>query len=158
MRNVAIVVLMFAVAGCATGQHGQAVRTELRKTEDSVAVTTTRDAIVVSVTSKSGIGGATLVRLGEAWPTSIMIRLKLNNLESFGMSNGDIRFNTSIRSPGRMPYWKVGRNEKQSAPPDGTLEVLIRRADEWFDISVPSEMTKGNPERIDFGWINEFRG
>jgi hypothetical protein len=158
MRNVAIVVLMLAVAGCASAPRGQAIKTQLKKTEDSVAVTTTRDATVVSVTSKSGIGGATLVRLGETWPTRIVIRLKLNNLESFGMSNGDIRFNTSIRSPGRMPYWKIGRNEKQSDAPDGTLEVPIRRADESFEIAVPSEMTKGNPAKIDFGWINEFRG
>ncbi len=157
MRNVAIVVLMLAVAGCATGPHGQ-VKTQLKKTEDSIAVTTRRDAIVVSVTSKSGIGGATLVRPGETWPTKIVIRLKLNNLESFGMSNGHIRFNTSIKSPGRMPYWKIGRNKKQTDAPDGTLEVLIRRADDWFEIAVPSEMTKGNPEKINFGWINEFRG
>ncbi len=158
MRHVAIVVLMVAVAGCATGQHGQAVRTELKKTEDSVAVTTTRDTIVVSVTSKSGIGGATLVRSGETWPTSIRIRLKLNNLESFGMSNGNIRFNTSIKSPRRTPYWKVGTTEKQAAPPAGTLEVLIRQADEWFEISVPSEMIEGSPEKIDCAWINEYRG
>lgn len=118
----------------------------------------TRDATVVSVTSKSGIGGATLVRLGETWPTSIVIHLKLNNLESFGMSNGNIRFNTSIRSPERMPYWKTGRNEKQSDAHEGTLEVLIGRADDWFEIAVPPEMTKGNPEKIDFEWINEFRG
>lgn len=158
MKNIAIVVLMLAVVGCATGQHGRALKTQLKKTEDSVAVTMTRDATVVSVTSKSGIGGATLVRLGETWPTSIVIHLKLNNLESFGMSNGNIRFNTSIRSPERMPYWKTGRNEKQSDAHEGTLEVLIGRADDWFEIAVPPEMTKGNPEKIDFEWINEFRG
>jgi len=158
MRSIATVMLICALAGCACGRHRQAVRAEVRKTEDSVALSTTRDATVLSVTSKSGIGGATLVRLGERWPTDIKIRLKLNNLESFGMSNGNIRFNTSISSPNRMPYWIMGKNEKQSDAPDGALDVSIRRVDEWFEIDVPPEMIKGNPPAIDFGWINEFRG
>lgn len=158
MRSVAILALILLAVGCTTGQRWRQVKATPGKTEDSVVVTTKRDATVLTVTSKSGIGGATLVRLGETWPTRIVIRLKLNNLESFGMSNGSIQFNTSIKSPGRMPYWKIGKNEKQTDSPDGTLEALIRQADGWFEIAVPSEMTKGNPEKIEFRWINEFRG
>lgn len=158
MRSIATVMLICTIAACAWGRQRQAVRAEVRKTEDSVAISTKRDATVLSVTSKSGIGEATLVRLGEKWPTDIKIRLKLNNLESFGMSNGNIRFNTSIRSPDRMPYWVMGKNAKQPDAPDGALDVPIRRVDEWFEIDVPPEMIEGNPPTIDFEWINEFRG
>jgi hypothetical protein len=38
------------------------------------------------------------------------------------------------------------------------MDVLIRRVDEWLEILVPAEMIQGNPKRIDFKWINEFRG
>lgn len=157
-RNIAIALLIFAVAGCTTGQHGQAIQAELKKPEDTVAVTATEHATVVNVTSKSGIGGATLVRIGDAWPTRITIRLKLNNLESFDMNNDSIRFNTFIKHQGRVPYWNIDRNERPLDSPDGTLDALIRRVDEWLEILVPAEMIQGNPKRIDFRWINEFRG
>jgi hypothetical protein len=110
------------------------------------------------VTSRSGIGGATLVRVGKSWPPAVTIRLKLNNLESFTMSNGDIQFNTSIRTSGRVPYCKVGRNERRPDAPDGTLEAPIRRVDGWFEIDVPHVMLEELPEEIDFAWINEYRG
>jgi hypothetical protein len=134
------------------------IRAELKKPEDTIAITSEGQAIVVTIASKGGIGGATLVRLGKSWPATITIRLTLNGLESFGMSNGSIRFNTSLKSPKRMPYWKLGKNEKQPDPPDGTLEVKIIKKDEWFEITVPSEMIQGNPEQVSFGWIDFFRG
>jgi hypothetical protein len=157
MRILVMIMLALTLAGCAVRHQGRTVNATLKKTEDSITVTPMTDVTIVSITSKSGIGGATLIRVGESWPSAITVRLKLNNLESFGMSNGYIRFNTSVRSPGVMPYWRVGKNEKQPEQPDGTLEVTIKRTGEWFEIDTPRELMDANATEIDFGWINEFR-
>ena len=109
------------------------------------------------VTSKSGIGGAKLIRTGQAWPSRITIRLSLRNLESFEMRNGIIHFNTSLKGPRQTPYWKDEKDERRSESPNGTLEVTITRTEEAIEVVVPTEMLDGDPKEISFGWIDEFR-
>ena len=150
--------LALAVAGCAARHQYPAVNATVRKTEDSITVTSMANVTIVSVTSKSGIGGATLIRIGESWPPAITVRLKLNNLESFEMNNGYVRFNTSVGSPESVPYWRVGESDKQPGQPEGTLAVSVKRTGEWFEIHVPREMVDANATDIGFEWINEFRG
>lgn len=157
MRILAIIMLALAIAGCAVRHQDPAVSATLKKTEDSITVTSMGDVAIVSVTSKSGIGGATLIRAGESWPPAITVRLKLNNLESFEMNNGYIRFNTSVGSPESVPYWRVGESDKQPAQPEGSLTVAVKRTGEWFEINVPREMVDANATEIGFEWINEFR-
>lgn len=130
---------------------------ELKKAEDSAAITSTGTFAIVSITSKSGIGGAKLTRTGERWPTRLTIELSVKGLESFGMQNGIIHFNTSMKSPKQMPYWKVGRNQERPDTPDGNLEISMTRTNGVIEIVVPKEMTEGNPKEIVFGWIDAFR-
>jgi hypothetical protein len=161
MRILAIIMLALAIAvaiaGCAVRHEDPSVNATLKKTEDSITVTSMADATIVSVTSKSGIGGATLIRVGESWPPFIAVRLKLNNLESFEMKNGYIRFTTSVGSPESVPYWRVGKSEKRPGQPEGSLAVSVKRTGEWFEIDVPREMVDANATEIGFEWINEFR-
>lgn len=157
MRILAMIMLALAVAGCAVRDRVPAVNATLKKAEDSITVTSTADATIVSVTSKSGIGGATLIRAGESWPASITVRLKLNNLESFEMNNGYIRFNTSVGSPESVPYWRVGESDKQPVQTEGALAVSVNRTGEWFEIDIPREMVDPNATEIGFEWVNEFR-
>ena len=151
------VALTLTLAGCATGQYDRTITATLQKTEDALVVTPREEGSTVSITSESGIGRATLTRAGKSWSPSILIRLKLNNLESFRMSNGNIRFRTSMKSPAQIPYWKIGKKGKPPHSPDGTLKVPVRRTGEWFEIHVPSEMIQGNPKELYLGWVNEFR-
>jgi len=163
MRILAIIMLALAIAvaiaiaGCAVQHEDPSVNATLKKTEDSIAVTSMADVTIVSATSKSGIGGATLIRVGESWPPAITVRLKLNNLESFEMNNGYIRFNTSVDGPESVPYWRVGKSEEQPGQPEGTLAVAVKRTGEWFEIDVPREVVDANATEIGFEWINEFR-
>lgn len=111
----------------------------------------------MTIASRSGIGGAKLVRTGDEWPSQLTIRLKLDGLESFRMDNGIIRFSASLMSPRQTHYWTIGKNEKQAGPPDGTLDVTITKTDEAIEIIVPILMIKENPEAIHFTWIDFFR-
>ena len=139
IRCALMLVLFFTGAGCLTTRQPP-LKVLVEKDEDSVLITPKSKATILTVTSKTGIGGATIVRGGEQWPPCIVIRLKLNSLESFGMSNGQISFDTSYKSPSRVPYWKVG--DKSS--PQGTFEVKIERKRDFLQLVVPKEMLQSD--------------
>jgi hypothetical protein len=150
-----------AVAVAASIAHAEPAvdvfRIELRKTDDSVTVTPGQTTAVVRIASRSGIGGAKLVRTGAKWPARLTLRLDLKGLESFAAENGIIHFNTAIKGPKTVPYWRVGRNERQAATPDGTVEVAMVQTDEYIEIVLPRELTDGNPQKIGITWIDFFR-
>ncbi|MEI6808584.1 MAG: hypothetical protein WCN95_07660 [bacterium] len=156
MKTVAAIVWLIASIACA-GLPGPQFRVELKKAEDSAVMTSTHNSTVVSITSKSGIGGARLVRIGDVWPTRLTIRLHLKGLESLRMENGVIHFNTFLKSPRQVPYWKAGKNDGRPGAPDGTLEVNLQKTEEFIEIVVPGELTAENPTEIGLGWIDFFR-
>jgi hypothetical protein len=156
MKWIPIALVLLASVALA-GLPAPQFNVELKKAEDSAAITSTANAAIVSITSKSGIGGAKLIRTGEEWPNGLTIDLGVKGLESFGMQNGIIHFNTSMKSPKQMPYWKVGKNQERPDKPDGNLEISMTRTNGVIEIVVPKEMTEGNPKEIVFGWIDAFR-
>lgn len=155
MNSIAVILALVASVACAGLPESQ-LKIELRKAEDSVELTSTGNAAVVTINSKSGIGSARLLRTGEGWPTRLSIRLNLRGLESFEMENGLIHLRTSLQRGKRTPYWKAGNNEGQ-ADADGALEMTVTTTDGVIEIVVPSEMTDRNPEAISFTWIDFFR-
>ena len=132
-------------------------RVDLQKTGDSVETMSTRNSAVITITSKSGAGGASIIRTGKKWPARITIRLNLKNLESFEMENGVIHFSTSLKSPKQVPYWRVGPKKEPAKSPAGTLDVTMASNGKIVKILVPKEMLEGNPQEIRFEWIDEFR-
>jgi hypothetical protein len=120
-------------------------------------VTSAVTATVVSITSKSGIGGARILRGEPQWPARLVIRLHLKGLESFRMDNGAIHIETSLMGPARTPYWKTGQIQRQTDHPVGTLEMQVSQPEGHVEVVVPKEMTEGNPEAINVAWIDFFR-
>ena len=110
-----------------------------------------------TITRKSGAGGASIIRTGKKWPARITIRLNLTNLESFEMENGVIYFSTSIKSPKQVPYWRVGPKNEPAKSPAGTLDVTMASTGKIVKILVPKEILEGNPQKISFEWVDEFR-
>ncbi len=157
IKNVIIIIVLCALTGCSTIRQSQAIKVELKKTADTVLVSTTSEKTVVSITSKSGIGQANLIRIGDIWPDAMVIKLKLTSLEGFGMNNGFIYFNTWLKNSKPAPYWKVGTNQRQQPSPDGTIEVKFVKSDQWINVTMPPEMIKGNPGNISISWIDWYR-
>lgn len=133
------------------------LKVELKRAEDSAVVTTTRHATTVAITSKSGIGGARLVRAAEGWPTRLIIRLGVRGLESLGMENGNIQFNTALDRRQPVPYWKVGKRDKRPETSEGTLAITMQQLEGAVKIIVPAELIDGNPQEISLKWIDFFR-
>ncbi len=157
MKRVLLILALWAVTGTA-GLSGAPFDVTLRRAEDAAGITTAGEAVVVTITSKRGIGGAQLIRSGAAWPARLVLRLKLNNLESLKLANGRIRIETSLRSARETPYWKIGAPGGPAAAPAGTLAMTITQTAAGIEVVVPPLLLDGNPPEIVCEWINEYRG
>jgi hypothetical protein len=150
-------ILALCAAGAFAGDPAPRLKVELRKSEDLASVTSAATATVVAVTSKSGIGGARIVRGEPRWPARLVVRLDLKGLESFRMDNGAIHIDTSLKDPARTPYWKTGKSQRQTEQPVGALELQATQSEGHVEVVVPKEITEGNPEAINVEWIDFFR-
>jgi hypothetical protein len=128
---------------------------ELTKAEDSAGVVCVDGRTEVAITSRSGIGGATLICKCDTWPAVITLNLKLHGLESIQMDNGLIRFEACETMTNEVPYYLSG--SAQDAPQSGVLSLAIQNEKAFFSVQLPVEILKGNPERIHITWIDFYR-
>jgi hypothetical protein len=150
-----VAILAFSATLVYAGLPDPPFKVELKKAEDAATVMSTHASTVLTITSQSGIGCATLVRIGDEWPAQLMIRLTIRGLESLRMENGILYFRTSLKRPKRTPYWRVGKNT--TAVPEGMLEITLLKTKETVDILVPGELMADTPEEIHLEWIDFFR-
>lgn len=128
-------------------------RVELQKAVDTVVTAPTRDSAVISITSKTGEGGASLVRTGKTWPSRITIRLNLTRLDAFDMDNGVLRFSKTSKNQKQWPYWRIMPDGEPLGAPSGTLDLAVVQDETSVRLSVPKEILTSNPKQIRFRWI-----
>jgi hypothetical protein len=112
------------------------LKTELRKAEDKIEVSTTNSQAVITVTSVSGIGGAKVSLAEGAWPTNVTIRLTVKTLESFSIGHSQTNMTGSLKDPGGLK--------------------ITQQADH-IQIVVPPQLLQANPPYVDFKWIDAYR-
>lgn len=146
------------------------------KKKDEDRLTTQGDAgsVTFEVTSKSGIGEATVRRLTPTWPKKIVLRLHLRGLEQLSILNESekVAFRASVQSHGdRRRILQVSRGETtdrvevgspyfveigtfdEEGHPTGTIPLKAG----FFQLEIPAAMFKGNPEQISIRWIDFYR-
>jgi len=167
-------VLLFCLQTCAQAMgEAPAVEVTTSKQGDSAKVTPGDAKATVVITSRSGIGRATVRRTTDKWPTKIVVQLRLRGLEMFSVTDGKVKLATSVLShSGHMrllhvwkdgkegpqlkkssPYWTdirslddEGRSVK-GLPPDGG----------YFEMALPNALFKDNPESLSLRWIDFYR-
>src|SRR4051812_16486742 len=83
--------LVVFMAGTAHSDEPQTpFQVKSRKAHDRVLVRFQGDRTLITVTSPSGIGGATITRQGERWPGGIVLRLRLSGMERLQIRNGQV--------------------------------------------------------------------
>ncbi len=126
------------------------------------------EATIFEITSGFGIDKATVERLTDRWPKSIIIRLHLKGLESFKASHGKIalaaaasRTDQSVSRVSLLegseekpldqgsPYWIEVRYRNEGS--------TIRTNDGYFQITMPEKFFEGNPRQITLQWIDFYR-
>lgn len=121
---------------------------------------------IFDVTSEFGIDKATVTRLTDEWPKSMVVRLHLKGLESFKVSNGEVTVQWAVGgdSTSRVTLWR-GKEEipldKDSpyfteARIDGDgKEVPLK--DGYFEVPLPAKLFGGKPKEIRLHWIDFYR-
>lgn len=143
-----------------------------RKPEDSVTVANGRLDALVEVRSPSGIGQATIERLGEVWPKSMTLRLHLHGMEHCEIVNGQTALNLAIGAPDgkiEIRQWQ-DKDEVPGLNTDSplwtTVQILDRDnkpaarlplEDGHFELQLPAPFLQGNPRSITLKWIDFYR-
>ena len=144
-----------------------------RKPEDRVAVAAAADGVIFTVSSRSGIGSATITPQGAAWPKSVVVRLRLAGLESLRISQAKTTLSAAVSSHGdnrttlqlleadkekqidrNSPYWtEIKILDAQGKP---TRKVPVK--DGYFELTLPARLLRGEPKSLSLSWIDFYRG
>lgn len=192
MRNVTtlllfISMLLFAMSGVSKADEPSEPSFEiaLQGRDDTATVIERTDRVDFRIHSSTGIGGATITRRGAAWPANIFVRLHVNGLESFQISNevteevsgkpscNALTLHAAIASDSGTPrirQWKNG-NENELFDKDSQCWMSIRllnsaghRASQMplrrgdIELRLPAILFAEHPREITLRWIDFYRG
>lgn len=138
--------------------------------EDSEFQLKTRpSATIIDVRSRVGIDRATIKRVADTWPQSVVLRLHLRGLESLtvGAGNVSVRWSVPSTAPSSrlVSLYRDGISSRldDTSPyysklhmVDGTGTIPLK--DGYFELTLPTELFDENPDEISVHWIDFFRG
>ena len=145
--------------------------TTQRKT-DNVAVEVEKDKTVFTVSSPFGISQSVIKRMEEKWPDAVVLRLRLDGLESFRVSNGKVTINAAVSSNDNKQRVRVWKNSQEGSPldsgspywmeigmigGDGQKAQRIPLKKGYFEMQLPKAIFDGNPKSLTVNWIDFYR-
>jgi len=143
-----------------------------KKQDDNVAVRADKDKTTFIVKSPSGISQAVIERKDETWPKVVVLRLHLKGLESFWVSNGNVRLDAAVSIQEGKPKVRLWKDGKEGAPldvkspfwadirivgDDGKPATELPLKNGYFEVTMPRALFEGNPKTITAGWIDFYR-
>lgn len=149
----------------------KALKITTKRETDRVVIETKSGQAVISIRSPFGISQAVMSRTEKSWPDVMILKLHLQGLESFSVSNGKITLHAAVSSsdnkPPRIwkdnaesvlldeksPYWLDLRMIGSDGKPTGAIPLK----DGYFEICLPKRFFDGNPPSITVDWIDFFR-
>ncbi len=154
---------LLALAGAAPAPEPKPTRAAciLRKDEDRAEITLEPGALVVTVASKSGIGGAVVDTGGTPAPPRLVLRFPgLRSLEGFKIHEGDIAREGSLgfgADRSLRLYDAKGREVKEDR--DAVSSLDIRRLEKAGGIEVtlkyPDAARDGRKWKVE--WVDAYR-
>ncbi len=82
----------------ARADKGPSFNITTRRDSDQVIAKAEHDKVTFSVHSPFGISNATIERVDERWPDVVVLRLHLQGLEHFSLSNDTMKLDASVSS------------------------------------------------------------
>lgn len=149
---------------------------------DLVSLTTEKSGTAFAITSRSGIGGATLTRSHERWPDPLLLRIHLTSLEQLSIAAGATTLSLSVPNHGDklkpLVSVVIASQALQPAAADAEEAIDDRHAmwpdirrfdaagkpidkvgphDGWFEVRVPPALLADNPKSLAIRWIDFYR-
>lgn len=168
-RLLHFVAAIFCTA-VATGDEAPPFTITAKRDNDKVEAKVEKDKVIFSIRSPVGISNAVVERTNDKWPNTVVLRLHLNGLENFQVSNGKVTLTASVSSQdGKLRLWKDGKEDSpldaksplwmkiRMVGGDGKPATAIPLNDGYFEMQLPKAIFEGNPKSITVNWIDFYR-
>ena len=130
-------------------------KAEFRKTDDSFASSQDKSVIVWKITSKSGIGGATVTQTTGAAPKKLVIRfVGMRSLESFQCTNGTTEVTGQLDRGKKTETFFDAEGKSGADPKTAAASLVIEKKGD--DVEVVLTMTKPQ-KKWTLSWIDAYR-
>ena len=167
MRILCLVLAVMTGPHCAAGPPS--FKITVKKAQDAVAVKVEQDTVVFTVSSPSGIGGASVALERGPRPAVVVVRLRLHGLEAFAATCGRLRLSASMISGAGKPkrlYFADGDQERP-LPPEATVESCDAQGRPisgghlpeggYFEVRLPKVLFSDASKPLELGWIDFYR-
>jgi hypothetical protein len=144
-----------------------------RRPEDRITIKATAGQTIFSVTSPSGIGGATITRQEARWPKEIILRFHLRGLEDFRISNGLVEIGGAVASHSGHAVRLHLKEKGKEGPPltrenpfwteitrrdaDGRATEGLPKEGGYFEMKLPPALLNDQTKRLTLSWIDFYR-
>jgi hypothetical protein len=117
------------------------------------------DALLIDITSPTGIGSATIEKTAGQWPGKISLRLQVQGLESFNFQYAGNNLAVAVSSHGdntvREEYEQAGQTNTTSA--GDPYWIAVTPGEGYFDLEAPADFLKSGEDRFTITWIDFYR-
>ncbi len=140
---------------------------------DQVKITPQKEGVLLEISSKKGIGQATVERTTGAWPKPLILRLHLRGLESLRVEGDQWGFEASVMSyppyqtrlrvygpdplppvDPKSPYWVEVRALDSTGKPSSKIPL----EGGYFELTIPALFLEKAPKKLQIHWIDFYRG
>ena len=152
----------------AGGKENPGLRATGGRPDSRIRISGTAVRKVVTITSNTGIGSATLTRASEPWPETMLVRLHLRGLESFRVSANELVVEWAVSSTRKKECTVSLRKDgiETALGKDSPFFAEVRVAggggkipleEGHFEIALPEKLFEANPDHITMKWIDFYR-
>ena len=164
---LAVTSLPFAAAADDSSQ----LKITAKRVDDRAVVHVENGKAIAAIHSPLGISSATFERVGDEWPKVLAVRLHLNGLERFAVTNEKVTLEGSV-AHGAKPKVRQWQNGKEESPigadsPFWTEVRLLDRSGKvtekvdgeggCFELMLPKVLFERNPKTVTVRWIDFYR-
>jgi hypothetical protein len=129
------------------------------KGDPRITFNTTADAVLIDITSPTGIGSAAIEKTSGQWPARIVMRLHVKGLESLQFLYGDTRIDVSVSSHGDNAVHQVYEQPGKMGPasPGDPYWIAVTPGAGYFDLEAPADFLKSGESKFTIECIDFYR-
>jgi hypothetical protein len=164
-RHILIVLSWFALlslAACAPSSATPPPATYQAiplKGDPRLTFSTTNDALLIDITSPTGIGSATIEKTAGEWPGKIVMRLRVKGLENFKFRYAETGIELSVSSRDNQAVYEA----YEQAGQQGVVKagdpywIAVTPGEGYFDLEAPIDFLKSGENKFTIEWIDFYR-
>ena len=129
------------------------------KGDPSVTFNTSREMVLIDITSPTGIGSATIEKTTGQWPSQIVMRLHVKALESFKFRYADTLITVSVSSHGDNAVSETveGAGKTGAVSAGDPYWIAVTPGQDYFDLLAPADFLKSGENKFTIEWIDFYR-